>query len=149
MKNIIKIAVVFLLLFFIPFIFAYSHSPTGWQAPEEAKKVKNPVPAVAESLERGRKNYIARCQVCHGEKGDGKGVLAASLPVKPANFTDKKMMDSMTDGELFWKITNGKGPMPSWKDTLKENERWDIINFIRTFSSSQEKEKNKGQEHSK
>ena len=130
-----KVLAVFIILL-IPVSFAISHSMSGWTAPEEAKKVKNPVPATAESSERGKQIYTVRCVVCHGEKGDGNGMLSANLAVKPANFTDKEMMDSMTDGEIFWKITNGKGAMPSWKETLKDNERWDIVNLIRSFSAA-------------
>ncbi len=132
-KSLKAFAVVIMIL--MPLSYALSHSSSGWTAPEESKKIKNPVPSTAESVERAKKNYIAKCQVCHGDKGDGKGILSASLTVKPANFTDREMMDSMTDGEIFWKMGEGKGAMPSWKETLKENERWDLVNLIRTFSS--------------
>lgn len=129
-----KALTVFIVLL-IPAGFAFSHSSSGWNVPDEAKAIKNPVPATAESSERGKQIYTVRCVVCHGEKGDGKGTLSANLAVKPANFTDKEMMASMTDGEIFWKITNGRGAMPSWKETLKDNERWDIVNLIRSFSA--------------
>ena len=56
--------------------------------------------------------------LCHGEKGMGDGPGAKTIKVKPANFTDAKMMGAETDGSLFWKMTNGRGPMPSWKDDL-------------------------------
>ena len=46
-------------------------------------------------------------------------------------FTDPKLQASETDGSLFWKMTNGRGPMPSWRDTLSDQERWQLVNYIR------------------
>ncbi|MBI5374756.1 MAG: cytochrome c [Candidatus Schekmanbacteria bacterium] len=117
---------------------AYSHN-MGWIAPDNVKAIKNPIQADTTSIERGAKTYKEKCVICHGEKGDGKGVVGANLTVKPSNFTDKEMMDEMTDGEIFWKISTGKGPMPSWKDKLKESEIWDLVNHIRKFSVPEKK----------
>ena len=54
--------------------------------------------------------------------------------VKPANFTDSHMMSEMTDGELFWKLSEGRRPMPSFKKRLTEEQRWQLVNFVRTFA---------------
>ena len=43
----------------------------------------------------------------------------------------QKLMAAETDGSLFWKMTNGRGPMPSWKDTLTDKERWELVGYIR------------------
>ncbi|HEV2102703.1 MAG TPA: cytochrome c, partial [Candidatus Acidoferrum sp.] len=53
---------------------------------------------------------------------------------QPTNFTDSKITDAMTDGEIFWKITTGNRPMPSYKDRLTENDRWELVSFLRTFA---------------
>ncbi len=97
-----------------------AHEMTGWIAPEEAKRVKNPVKAT--------KN----CILCHGMKGDGKGSASAGLNPKPANFRESHIK-KMTDGEHFWKITTGRGAMPSFKKDLTEEERWHVINYINTL----------------
>jgi len=116
----------------------YSHT-MGWIAPDNVKATKNPIQSDTASIERGAKTYKEKCVICHGEKGDGKGAVGANLTVKPSNFTDKEMMGSMTDGEISWKISTGKGPMPSWKDKLKESEIWDMVNYIRKFSVPEKK----------
>lgn len=106
-----------------------------WKAPEAARKLKNPVAADKTSLEEGKQLYERQCLVCHGEKGDGNGPWVDKLPTKPGNFTDAKRMGGMTDGELFWKISKGRDQMPPFEYTLTEKARWQLVNFIRTFSS--------------
>jgi len=109
-----------------------------WQAPEEAKKVKNPVQAAPESIAAGKNIFDEKCFTCHGIKGDGKGPAGAALNPPPANFADKKMMDSMTDGELFWKLSNGDGgAMAPQKNAYSEADRWNLVNYIRTFTKAE------------
>jgi cytochrome c len=50
-----------------------AHEKTGWVAPEEAKKMKNPVKATKASIQKGKEIYEKKCALCHGDKGDGKG----------------------------------------------------------------------------
>jgi mono/diheme cytochrome c family protein len=102
-----------------------------WVAPDDARKVKNPVPATPDNLAAGEALFHDNCELCHGPKGLGDGPGAAAIKVKPANFTDAKLMALETDGSLFWKMSNGRGPMPIWKDTLTETERWQLVNYIR------------------
>jgi mono/diheme cytochrome c family protein len=105
-----------------------------WVAPEDARKVKNPVPANQENLAAADQIFRDNCMLCHGEKGVGDGPGAKVLKVKPANFTDAKLMGEETDGSLFWKITEGRGPMPSWKEDLSEKERWQLVNYLRKLT---------------
>jgi mono/diheme cytochrome c family protein len=134
----------FLLVFFlagvvlsIPFYrMIEAHGPTGWAAPAKEKKVKNPIPNTAESRSRGQKIYLEKCVLCHGLKGDGQGEIGKTLDPPIPAFTDRLMMKEMTDGEIFWKITTGKGQMPSYQKELTEKERWDLVNFIRSFAKS-------------
>ena len=56
------------------------------------------------------------------------------LPRKAANFTDAIKMATMTDGELFWKMSNGRAPMPAWKELLPVKQRWELVNYLRTFA---------------
>ncbi len=105
--------------------------PAPWVAPDDAKKVKNPIPTTPETLAAAQDLFTDNCVLCHGEKGIGDGPGAKAIKVKPANFTDAKMMASETDGSLYWKMTNGRGPMPSWKDVLTDKERWELVGFIR------------------
>jgi mono/diheme cytochrome c family protein len=99
-----------------------------WKAPADAKAMKNPVKGVGNA----KKNVETNCVTCHGPGGKGDGAAAAALPPpKPADWTSSKVA-SESDGELFWKITNGRGAMPPWKH-LPEKDRWEIVNYIRTL----------------
>jgi mono/diheme cytochrome c family protein len=118
--------------FLIMAVFAFAHEKTGWIAPKEAKNVKNPVKAIKASIQKGREIYEKKCALCHGEKGDGKGAASAGLDPKPTNFREAHG-ESMTDGEHFWKITTGRGAMPSFEKDLPAEERWHVINYLNTF----------------
>jgi mono/diheme cytochrome c family protein len=105
-----------------------------WVAPDDARKVQNPVKPTPEGLASGQHLFKLNCAGCHGVKGDGNGPAAEGLERKPANFTDTKMMNDATDGELFWKMSTGRPPMPTWQ-TLSETQRWELVNYIRTFAA--------------
>jgi mono/diheme cytochrome c family protein len=111
-----------------------AHEKTGWIAPAEAKNMKNPVKATKVSIQKGGKIYEKKCSLCHGIKGDGNGPASVGLNPKPTNFKESHG-EKMTDGEHFWKITTGRGGMPSFAKDLTEEERWHVINYINTFSS--------------
>ena len=99
-----------------------------WVAPPEAKSLKNPVTGVGDA----KKAVETNCVTCHGASGHGDGPAAAALPPpKPANWTSAAVQ-KQSDGEIFWKISNGRGAMPPWKH-LPEKERWEIVNYIRTL----------------
>jgi mono/diheme cytochrome c family protein len=98
-----------------------------WKAPAEAKAMKNPVQGVGNA----KKTVETNCVPCHGTGGKGDGPAAAALPQKPADWTSAKVQ-SETDGEIFWKISEGRGPMPPWK-SLPEKDRWEVVNYIRTL----------------
>ena len=53
---------------------------------------------------------------------------------QPTNFIDARIVDSMSDGEIFWKITNGRKPMPGFKNRLTDEQRWGLVNLIRVFA---------------
>jgi len=101
--------------------------------PEEEKNRKNPVPANEESLEIGRKLYASQCALCHGEKGDGKGDLAADMKLTMPDFTAAEWKKKRTDGELFYIMSTGHGGMPGQGDRLREVQRWHLVNFLRTL----------------
>jgi len=99
-----------------------------WKAPVTAKATKNPVKGVGSA----KKNVETNCATCHGASGKGDGPAAAALPApKPADWTSAKVQ-AESDGELFWKISTGRGAMPPWKH-LPDKDRWEIVNYIRTL----------------
>ena len=102
-----------------------------WTAPDSEKSKKSPVPASAKAIQQGQKVAQVNCVSCHGKSGKGDGAAAVALNPKPADWTSKKIQDE-SDGELFWKITTGRGAMPSWRH-LPESDRWALVQYIRTL----------------
>jgi len=105
-----------------------------WLAPKEAAAIKNPVKKIDRGVSavRGKKIFKTRCMICHGPKGKGDGIGGKALDPQPQNLT-LPMVESQTDGELFWKVSNGRNAMIKWGPILSESERWDVINFVRTL----------------
>ena len=87
------------------------------------------------SIAAGKKVYENECLSCHGKKGKGDGPHSATLEKTPGDLTSAKVQDQ-TDGELFWKITEGRKPMPTLKKTLTDEQRWQVINYVRTLKKS-------------
>ena len=112
----------------------WAHGNKPWPAPKEAIDRQNPVTATLHSQALGNSLYKKNCLSCHGPTGKGDGPMAAELPVKPSDFTDTHMMGEMSEGEIFWKMSEGRGPMPSFKKLLNEEERWHLVNYLHTFA---------------
>ena len=106
----------------------------NWSISARARQLKNPVLPTDAALAAGVQIYADHCRSCHGEKGDGKGPKAAELSVAPGDFTDQRKMRRLADGELFWQVTRGRLPMPSFDDKLSEEARWQVVDYIRTFA---------------
>jgi len=111
---------------------AFVDAQGQWTAPASAKGVKNPLQKSDKVLAQAKKMFEQNCVACHGPKGLGDGPAGVALPVKPANWTSSTVQKE-TDGELFWKISEGRGPMPPWKTSLSENDRWAMVHLVRTF----------------
>jgi mono/diheme cytochrome c family protein len=101
----------------------------GWRAPADARKVANPVQPNAVSLANGRAAYDESCARCHGPKGHGDGKSSKQLSTKPADLAKRLVLQS--DGEIFWKISQGKKPMPGFAKDLPPDTRWNLVNYIR------------------
>jgi mono/diheme cytochrome c family protein len=103
-----------------------------WEAPLEAKQQVNPVRGDGRTVERGAQLFRLHCVDCHGEGGNGNGKMAQKLGYKPADLTLEKL-NQQTDGEIFWKISKGREPMPAWDKQLSSRERWDLVSYTRTL----------------
>ena len=104
----------------------------AWACPAAEKGKKNPVAKSDAAVAAGKKATVDKaCTACHGDGGKGDGPGAAALNPKPADWTSAKVQ-AEPDGCLFWKISTGRGAMPPWA-ALPENERWQIIHYIRTL----------------
>lgn len=105
----------------------------AWVAPAAEKAKKNPLPAGAASVAQGKKVADVNCASCHGATGKGDGAAAAAINPKPADWTSKKLQ-AESDGEIFWKLSTGRGAMPPWK-FLPENDRWALVSYIRSLAA--------------
>lgn len=117
----------------VPAAYAMSHIPARvWTDPR--------------MIARGKEIFTAKCALCHGEKGDGKGPGSANLPLKPADFTDAKMVGEMAGNFSFWRVSEGGlvepyksmgSVMPPWKGELTIPDRWAVIAYVHTLSGHQ------------
>ena len=118
-------------------------SKNTWELPDDADKTRNPVASSPESIAKGKELYLTRekgnCIFCHGEAGSGNEANLARLRRKPADLTNKERMTAMTDGELWWKISKGiQGIMPAGERRMSEEERWHVVNYIRTLAKDKQ-----------
>ena len=121
-------------LLFVSLLFA-SSAPVQevWEVPDGARVLENPVPLTDEALAAGEEAYGARCASCHGDTGKGDGKATRFIKPPPADISTTEARDRMTDGEMFYKITEGKKPMPGMARTLSDEERWQVVHFLRTL----------------
>ncbi|RFC32881.1 MAG: Cytochrome c [Candidatus Nitrotoga sp. SPKER] len=110
------------------------------KAPDSFLAMTNPLAASAEVIQAGKTLFQksakpAACAMCHGEKGDGKGIMGAALVPPPRNFTCNVMMKNIPDGQLFWIIKNGSSGtgMMSFAG-LSDDKVWQLIQYIRSLA---------------
>ena len=107
-----------------------------WTVPEEAKQRKNPLTSSDAILQSIRPLYADKCASCHGKAGKGDGHDASLYDPAPTNFADAKRLTGVSDGELFYKLSEGRKPMPSFKKRLTEEQRWQLILLLRSFAEA-------------
>jgi mono/diheme cytochrome c family protein len=101
---------------------------------EAAALRKNPVPATPESIRRGGNLYVVYCTPCHGPSGKGNGLVATKF-VPAADLTNPELQKARTDG--FWQsyLSVGGAVMPAYGESLSAEERWDVVNYLRTLAA--------------
>lgn len=101
---------------------------------EAASLRKNPVPAAPESIKKGGDLYVVYCTPCHGATGKGNGLVAAKFVI-PADLTNPDLQKARTDG--YWQsyLSVGGAVMPSYGESLSAEERWHVINYLRTLAA--------------
>jgi cytochrome c5 len=106
-----------------------------WTAPPEAKELHGPLTASPKVIAEGKANYGIFCEGCHGPRADGAGPIAIKFSILVADLTTPQVQQQ-NDGELFWKLSHGYGAMPRWGDVLSDDDRWQLIAFIRSLKKS-------------
>lgn len=104
-----------------------------WTVSDAAKNKKNPVANDADAISSGKALWNQHCKSCHGAKGLGDGTKAAQLKTEPGDFS-KADTQSQSDGSLFFKTTEGRDDMPSFKKKIADDDdRWALVHFMRTL----------------
>lgn len=111
---------------------AFFYQQKEWKAAASADAKKNPLTADAATIAAGKVVYVKECQSCHGKKGKGDGPSAKDLDIPAGDFT-KAAMQGQSDGALFWKTSEGRKPMPSFKKKLNETQIWQTVIYMRTL----------------
>lgn len=120
---------------FVTVLMAFSPKTTNdpWPVPDKYKNMANPVKSDATSIARGKELFTTHCKSCHGTKGKGDGPKAAQLDTESGDFT-KPATQSETDGALFYKTSEGRKDMPSFKKKIADqNDIWAVVNYMRTL----------------
>ena len=132
MKKYIPLLFASLFLFaLMSFVSKSANDP--WPVPDKYKNMPNPVKSDATSLATGKELYTQHCKSCHGTKGKGDGPKAAQLDTECGDFT-KSATQAQTDGALFYKTSEGRKDMPSFKKKIADpNDIWAVVNYMRTM----------------
>jgi mono/diheme cytochrome c family protein len=106
------------------------HSPAERDA---AAARRNPIVTSAESIRKGGELYVIYCTPCHGAAGRGDGTVSTRF-VPPADLTNPELHKARTDG--YWQsyLSAGGAVMPSYAEALTPEERWHVVNYLRTLA---------------
>lgn len=111
------------------FSFFIGNAQKVWQVPAENTKGLSPFAFTKETQEKGKQIYTKNCMSCHGNPTKGDFV---KLTPEPGDISGKKFQIDL-DGELLYKISTGRGAMPTFKAILTPEEIWNLISYLRTF----------------
>ncbi|MCB9364723.1 MAG: cytochrome c [Flavobacteriales bacterium] len=112
---------------YIPY--GYENTAEGYILAGE--NLKNPIPYTEEIGKKGKELYGMFCVHCHGKTGQGDGILVEREKFPPLPVKFKEGLD-ISEGKMFHTITYGKGLMGSHSSQLNQNERWELVHYIRT-----------------
>lgn len=101
----------------------------------------NPIKSSPEGLAEARKVFGYDCEMCHGAKGDGKGDVVESMKLTMRDWREPATLANMTDGEIFYIITKGRGKMMAEGDRVPEKLRWNLVNYVRALAAKPAEQK--------
>ncbi len=122
-----KIFILTGILFFMGSLTSFAQDE--WIVPDDAKNLSNPLKIDAAKIENGKNIYQKHCKSCHGDPGKDNGLPLQPKPIDPAS----KVFQKQTDGEIYYRITEGRGLMPQFKSILSEDDRWSVVAYQRTL----------------
>jgi hypothetical protein len=107
-----------------------------WIVPDNRKGKLSPFFFSDETRKKGEVSYSANCMSCHGSPGKGNVINLVPPPPDPATETVQKN----SDGEIFYKISEGRHQMPSFKNIFTSNEIWNLVSYLRSYNKSYKQE---------
>jgi mono/diheme cytochrome c family protein len=107
-------------------------SAQEWIVPADKKGKLSTFPFSDETRKAGEKLYSINCMSCHGTPGKANYLPLVPPPGDPA--TEK--IQKNNDGEIFYKVSVGRGQMPSFRSVLTSNEIWNVVSFLRSFNTA-------------
>jgi len=120
-------------------VLAAAQASSSWEAPAEARSRINPLSPTAERIKTGRSLFRRHCALCHGEDGKGKKKHPNPKAPPPPDLSDEGRQERLTDGEIFWKISNGRSDdgrivMPAFaSEVSSEERRWSLVLYVRSL----------------
>jgi len=124
--NKIKIA----LFVFILLTIYSSNTFAQWNIPSELEKA--PVEASYKLVKKGKVVYKNNCASCHGTPGQGDNLAA----INATDLGSKAFQKSHSDGLVFWKIGEGNGGMPSFKESITDEDKWNLSFYIKSLDEN-------------
>lgn len=106
---------------------------SDWMVSEDKQADKNPIAFSQESVKAGKVVFMTNCKSCHGDLTKANGL---PLVPPPTDLGMQAFLDKNTDGSIFHKVTDGKATMPQFGGILSENDRWNVVNYIRSFDAN-------------
>ena len=96
-----------------------------------SSRLKNPVAATEDSIQQGQWFYQINCQICHGDQGKGDGPVGKKMLPRPLDLS-LDYVQLQADGQIFLTITHGSVIMPFYRDALSPEERWHLVNYVKS-----------------
>lgn len=110
--------------------YEYPNTPEGYEA--AGLNLKSPLPADAATLANGKRLYGIYCIHCHGEKGDGQGILVTNGKFGGVPSYSVQLKD-LPEGKMYHTLMYGKNMMGSHASQVNKKERWSIIRYVQTL----------------
>ena len=104
---------------------------SGKELVTQESELKNPVAPTASVIAQGKTLFDINCAMCHGQTSAERGPVGKKL-IPPPPGLDHDMVKGLNDSTIFKAVTFGFGRMPAFQNKLTPQERWKLVNFLRT-----------------
>ena len=104
---------------------------SGKELVTQESELKNPVAPTASVIAQGKTLFTINCAMCHGETSAERGPVGKKLTPPPPGL-DHDIVKGLNDSTIFKAVTFGFGRMPAFQSKLTPQERWNLVNFLRT-----------------